>query len=103
MAETDINNLVTRLAAEPPSYRKKVERTLRNVQAVLAGPRLMRRLAGDQAKARQGERALRLELALLDGLREGQVKQVEGPAGERVWWLDPAIVQRWFTEKELES
>ncbi len=100
-SEASIDGLVARLAAAGPAYRKKVERTLHNLQAVLKGPKPLRRLAGDRAKAEAAERALRLELALLDGIRDGQVKLVQGPDGRKVWWLDQVVVQRWFSVKEL--
>lgn len=100
-SESSIDALVTRLAGAGPEYCARVERMLRHLQAVLNAPRPIRWLAGDLEKARSSERALRLELTLLDGLRDGTLKREARPDGSSVWAIDLDTVKRRFTEKEI--
>ncbi len=96
-----VDALVGRLAAAGPSYRKRVERTLRRVQTVLKAPTPFNRLAGNLEEVRAGERALRLELALLDGLKDGTLQRVDRPDGSKQWTVGVDTVKCWFSEKEF--
>lgn len=99
--EPDIDKLIERLAGEGSGYRKKLERQLKRLQLVMKAPWPIRVTAGNRVRASTRDRAIRLELALLDGLRDGTLTRMALPDGSSAWSLDTDTVKRWFTEKEI--